>query len=98
MSIIRSLLAELAPGALFKRRPVMAESFVKPPLRQPEAASPVRRKRDAGRDERSEAPENPKTSGAPAPDGQPLRNPLANRNPGPRQGGVTPRPTDEPIE
>lgn len=37
-------------------------------------------------------------SGGAAPKPDPLRNPVANRNTeGPRQAGVTPRPTDRPV-
>src|SRR5688572_15324122 len=88
MSVIRSLLAELAPGAFVRRRPVMAEPSGKPDTRQP--GSP-RKKRD-------EATASPSTSSASQPDDQPLRNSLANRNPGPRQDGMTQRPTDEQID
>lgn len=89
MSVIRSLLAELAPWALLRRRPV-AEPAGKPDTRQPGTGSP-RKKRD-------EANVTPSTTGAPQPEDQPMRNPLANQNPGPHQDGTTPRPTDEQID
>jgi len=43
------------------------------------------------------APAVPKTSGAPADEPDTSRSPVANRNSeGPRQAGVSPRPTDKP--
>ena len=59
MSVIRSLLAELAPWALLRRRPV-AEPAGKPDTRQPGTGSP-RKKRD-------EANVTPSTTGAPQPE------------------------------
>jgi hypothetical protein len=68
----------------------MVEASGKPDIPQPGGGSP-RKKYD-------EATASPNTSGAPQREDQPLPNPLANRNPGPRQDGTTPRPTDEQID
>ncbi|HEV2898520.1 MAG TPA: hypothetical protein VGX71_11935 [Pseudaminobacter sp.] len=49
--------------------------------------------------EEAKEPRMKPMSGGAAPEPDPLRNPVANRNTeGPRQAGVTPRPTDKPIE
>lgn len=58
--------------------------------------TPVQRKGKTPREE--PAPVAPKTSGAPEPEPDTSRSPVANRNQeGPRQAGTTPRPTDKPI-
>lgn len=44
-----------------------------------------------------DTPVVPKTSGAAKPADGTAKNPVADRNPGPRQAGTTPRPTDKPI-
>ncbi|GHC79492.1 hypothetical protein [Limoniibacter endophyticus] len=70
-----------------------------PPTRGPGAAGvPESDERDTTDTERAEDSPAPKTSGA-APQGkEPLPNPIADRNPqGPREAGITPRPTDKPV-
>ena len=69
-----------------------------PPVRTPAADGARTQQRDiTGNDER-QAPKVPKTSGAPEKGKEPLANPISDRNTeGPREGGVTPRPTDKPI-
>lgn len=52
----------------------------------------------ASGDEAKEPRKMPLSGGA-APESDPLRNPVANRNAeGPRHAGTTPRPSDQPIE
>lgn len=59
------------------------------------AGTPVQRK---DKTPNEESPTNvPKTSGAPEGEADTSKSPVANRNKGPRQAGVTPRPTDKPI-
>lgn len=68
-----------------------------PPLREDQGAGvPSDDKRSTIRNEQSDTPEKP-MSGAVRRENEPLKNKLANRNPGARQAGITPRPTDKPI-
>jgi hypothetical protein len=54
---------------------------------------------ETSRGEEAREPRIKPMSGGAAPEPDPLSNPVANRNTnGPRQAGVTPRPTDKPIE
>ncbi|MER8456255.1 hypothetical protein NKJ87_04550 [Mesorhizobium sp. M0027] len=68
-------------------------------VREPEVAgTEIERKDITGKDS-SEAPVNPKTSGAPEESKDPLPDPFAGRkSDAPREAGKTPRPTDKPGE
>ena len=69
-----------------------------PPVRKPEANGARVEQRDLADADGTQSPAHPRTSGAADTSGDPLRNPVANRDPaGPRKAGATPRPTDKPI-
>jgi hypothetical protein len=54
---------------------------------------------EANRAKKAREPRVKPVSGGAAAEPDPLRNPIANRNTeGPRHAGVTPRPTDKPVE
>lgn len=67
-----------------------------PPLDEPAGRGVPTDGRDAGADdEATDTPDKP-MRGAVTKQREPLKNPLANRNPGKRQAGASPRPKDEP--
>lgn len=77
----------------------MSDKINVPPVRDPDApAAPESDQRNLVDSESSQSSHAPKTSGAPQRGKEPLIDKLADRNvEGPREAGVTPRPTVKPI-
>lgn len=68
-----------------------------PPFEEAEGEGvPTDDQKDVIGNEQTEPPDRA-MSGAVEKQDEPLKNPTADRNPGRRQAGMTPRPTDEPI-